>query len=53
MPGLQHTVRIAAPPVAGPMGRVGWLMTKRLTKRYVETEAASIKRVTEEGPKSS
>ena len=39
--------------VAGPMGRVGWLMTKRLTKRYVETEAASIKRVTEEGPKSS
>jgi uncharacterized membrane protein len=35
--------------IAGPMGRVGWLMTKGLTKRYVETEAASIKRVAEEG----
>jgi len=36
--------------IAGPIGRVGWLMTKELTKRYVETEAASIKRVAEEVP---
>jgi len=35
--------------VSGPMARVGWLMTKGLTKRYVETEAASVKQAAEEG----
>lgn len=29
--------------VSGPMSGVGWLMTRSLTERYVETEAASIK----------
>jgi uncharacterized membrane protein len=33
--------------VSGPMSGVGWLMTRSLTKRYVETEAASIKKVAE------
>lgn len=33
--------------LSGPLAPVGWLMTKGLTKRYVETEAASIKRVAE------
>ena len=33
--------------ISGPLAPVGWLMTKGLTKRYVETEAASIKRVAE------
>ena len=35
--------------VSGPMARVGWLMTKGLTKRYVEKEAASVKQAAEEG----
>jgi hypothetical protein len=26
------------------MSRVGWLMTRSLTEKYVETEAASVKR---------
>lgn len=30
--------------VSGPLSGIGWLMTRSLTKRYVETEAASIKR---------
>jgi uncharacterized membrane protein len=34
--------------VAGPMSRIGWLMTRSLTKRYVETEAASLRRVAED-----
>lgn len=33
--------------VSGPMSGVGWLMTRSLTKRYVETEAASIKKAAE------
>ena len=34
--------------VSGPMSRIGWLMTRSLTKRYVETEAASLRRVAED-----
>jgi uncharacterized membrane protein len=33
--------------VAGPISRIGWLLTRKLTKRYVETEAASIKQTAE------
>ena len=33
--------------VAGPVARVGWLFTRSLTRRYVETEAASLKQVAE------
>ncbi|GEM00034.1 SRPBCC family protein [Cellulomonas terrae] len=33
--------------VSGPMSGVGWLMTRSLTRRYVETEAASISAVAE------
>ena len=33
--------------VSGPIAPVGWLMTKSLTKRYVETEASSIKAAAE------
>jgi carbon monoxide dehydrogenase subunit G len=33
--------------VSGPISWIGWLMTRSLTKRYVETEAASIKRAAE------
>ena len=33
--------------VSGPMSGPGWLMTRSLTKRYVETEAASIKQAAE------
>jgi carbon monoxide dehydrogenase subunit G len=33
--------------VSGPMSLVGWVMTRSLTKRYVETEAASIKKAAE------
>lgn len=33
--------------VAGPVAWFGWLMTRSLTKRYVETEAASIKKAAE------
>jgi uncharacterized membrane protein len=34
--------------LSGPMAAVGWLMTRSLTRRYVETEAASIRRVAED-----
>ena len=34
--------------VSGPMSPVGWLMTRRLTERYVATEAASIKQAAED-----
>lgn len=33
--------------VSGPMSGIGWLMTRSLTKQYVETEAASITRAAE------
>jgi uncharacterized membrane protein len=33
--------------VSGPMSGIGWLMTRSLTKQYVETEAASIKKAAE------
>jgi carbon monoxide dehydrogenase subunit G len=33
--------------ISGPMGGLGWLMTRKLAKRYVETEAATIKKVAE------
>ena len=33
--------------VSGPLSGIGWLMTRSLTRRYVETEAASIKRAAE------
>lgn len=33
--------------VSGPLSKVGWLMTRSLTKQYVETEAASIKAAAE------
>ncbi len=38
---------VLAVTVSGPMARLGWLMTRSLTKRYVETEAAAIKKVAE------
>lgn len=34
--------------VSGPLAGIGWLMTKARAKRYVETEAASIKKVAEQ-----
>lgn len=33
--------------VSGPLSGIGWLLTRSLTKRYVETEAASIKTAAE------
>ncbi|TDD19593.1 polyketide cyclase [Kribbella turkmenica] len=33
--------------VSGPLSGIGWLMTRSLTKQYVETEAASIKSAAE------
>ena len=33
--------------VTGPMSRIGWLMSRSLTKRYTESEAASIKKAAE------
>jgi carbon monoxide dehydrogenase subunit G len=33
--------------VSGPLSGLGWLLTKGLARRYVETEAASIKSVAE------
>ena len=33
--------------VSGPASWIGWLMTRSLTKRYVETEAASIAKAAE------
>ncbi|MGW6445696.1 SRPBCC family protein [Lentzea sp. NPDC055074] len=35
--------------VSGPLAGVGWLLTKARARRYVETEAASIQRVAEQG----
>ena len=36
--------------VSGPLSGIGWLMTRSLAKRYVETEAASIKAAAETSP---
>ncbi|MEU0881666.1 SRPBCC family protein [Lentzea sp. NPDC005914] len=36
--------------VSGALAGIGWLMTKSLTRRYVETEAASIKAAAEASP---
>jgi carbon monoxide dehydrogenase subunit G len=33
--------------VSGPMSGLGWLMTRSLTRRYVETEAAAMKQAAE------
>jgi carbon monoxide dehydrogenase subunit G len=33
--------------ITGPVAPVGWLMTRSLTRRYVETEAASMKAAAE------
>ena len=33
--------------VSGPLAPVGWLMTRALTRRYVETEGASLKAAAE------
>jgi uncharacterized membrane protein len=33
--------------VSGPLSGIGWLMTRSLTNRYVETEGASVRRVAE------
>ena len=33
--------------VSGPLAGIGWLASRSLTKRYVETEAASIKKAAE------
>lgn len=33
--------------ISGPLAGVGWLMTRKLTRQYVETEAASMKRAAE------
>jgi hypothetical protein len=35
--------------LAGWLAPVGWLMTRSLTQRYIETEAASIKTAAEAG----
>ena len=35
--------------VSGSVAWIGWLMTRSLTKRYVETEAASMKMAAEAG----
>ncbi|WP_434445271.1 SRPBCC family protein [Lentzea sp. E54] len=34
--------------VSGPLAALGWLMTKSRARRYVETEAASIKKFAEQ-----
>jgi uncharacterized membrane protein len=36
--------------VSGLLSGIGWLLTRSLTKQYVETEAASIKRAAESPP---
>lgn len=33
--------------VSGPLSGLGWLMTRSITRQYVETEAASIRRAAE------
>lgn len=42
--GAQLTLAVK---VSGPLSAVGWLMTRSLTRRYVATEAASMKRAAE------
>ena len=42
--GSQLTLAV---DVSGPISGIGWLMTRSLTKEYVETEAASMKRAAE------
>jgi len=42
--GSRLTLAVA---VSGVLSGIGWLMSRSLTKRYVETEAASIKLVAE------
>ena len=37
--------------VSGPLSGIGWLMTRSLTKRYIETEGASIKEAAENPPR--
>lgn len=46
-PHLDGSRLILEVTVAGPLSGIGWLMTRSLTKRYVETEAASIKETAE------
>lgn len=36
--------------LTGPASGVGWLMTRSLTRRYVETEAASVARAAQASP---
>lgn len=36
--------------VFGPLSWIGWVLTRSLTKRYVATEAAAIKRAAETSP---
>ncbi|HUQ54262.1 SRPBCC family protein [Lentzea sp.] len=36
--------------ISGPLAGLGWLMTRSLTRRYVETEGASIKKAVEAYP---
>ncbi|MEV6242801.1 SRPBCC family protein [Lentzea sp. NPDC051838] len=43
--GCRLTLAVA---VSGALAPIGWLMSKSLTKRYVETEAASIKAASEQ-----
>ena len=40
---------VLAVDISGPVAPVGWLMTRKLTKRYVETEAASLRRAAVDG----
>ena len=48
-PHAGGTCLALAVDVSGPVAPLGWLLTRRLTRRYVETEAASISRAAEEG----
>lgn len=44
-------VVILAVSVTGPLSGIGWLLTRSLTKRYVTTEADSIKAAAEKRPR--
>ena len=46
MSGLGRRLTLAV-DVSGPLAPVGWLMTRSLSRRYVETEAASLKAAAE------
>lgn len=46
-PHPEGTRLTLAVKVSGPLAPVGWLMTRSLTRRYVETEAASLKAAAE------